>query len=71
MVNMMGFQSMAMLFHGKPKDLTMCFHWNASNHGFRVSLSCYFLWISMVFPWAFYGFVPVVFSFRALVVRRF
>ena len=26
MVNMMGFQSMAMMFHGKPMDLTMGFH---------------------------------------------
>ena len=26
MVNMMGFQSMAMLFHGNPMDLTMDFH---------------------------------------------
>ena len=37
------------------------FLWNTSNHGFPTSLPCYFLWISMVFPWAFYGFVPVFF----------
>ena len=47
------------------------FPWNTSNHGFPMSLPCYFLWISMVFPWAFCVFVPVVFSFRALIVQRF
>ena len=50
------------------------FPWNTSNHGFPIlmSLPCYFLWISMVFPWAFYMDLFLwLFSFKVLVVQSF
>ena len=66
-----GFSKYGHAFPWKTYGSDHGFPWNTSNYGFPVSLPCCLLWISMVFLWSFYGFVPVVFSFRALVVRRF
>ena len=57
------FHEKPMDFHGQYDKFSKYgrgFPWNTSNHGFTMSLPCYFLWISMVFPSAYYEFVPMV-----------